>query len=124
MLKADNVLSDLKALEILFQVIAAKYLTEYVLAITSRTRFRYLKHSGKIFPKIWVHIARLSSFFDNAVPFATGNCQKFRPKVLGEWKAPSIFFSALIGTTENFCSICLNNLQWRQPLGRTRENIT
>ena len=24
----------------------------------------------------------------NAVPFATGSCRKFKPEVLGEWKAP------------------------------------
>ena len=65
-------------------------------------------------------MVRLSSFFENAVSFATGNWRKFRPEVLVERKAPIIFFSALTGTTENFCSICLNNLQCRQPLEKTR----
>ena len=43
------------------------------------------------FPKIWVYLARLSSFLgilENAVPFATGSCLRFKPDVLVEWKAP------------------------------------
>ena len=83
-----------------------------------------MKHSGKIFPKFGYTSRGCPLFFENAVPFATGNCRKFRPEVLVEWKAFIIFFSALTGTTENFCSICLNNLQCRQPLERTRKNIT
>ena len=50
-------------------------------------------------------------------------CQKFRLEVRVEWKAPIIFFSAFTGTTKIFCSICLDNLQCRQPLGRTRNII-
>ena len=49
------------------------------------------KQSGKIFSKIWVYLARLSSFLGilgNTVPFATGSCRKFKPDVLVEWKAP------------------------------------
>ena len=49
------------------------------------------KKSGKIFPKIWVYLARLSSFLgisENAVPFTTGSCLRFKPDVLVEWKAP------------------------------------
>ena len=41
--------------------------------------------SGK---KIWVYLARLSPFleiFENAVPFATESCRKFKPEVLVEW---------------------------------------
>ena len=40
--------------------------------------------------EIWVYLARLSSFleiFKNAaVPFANGNCRKFKPDVLVEGK--------------------------------------
>ena len=49
------------------------------------------KKSGKIFSKIWVYLARLSSFWgilENAVPFATGSCLRFKPDVLVKWKAP------------------------------------
>ena len=49
------------------------------------------KKSGKIFSKIWVYLARLSSFLgilENAVPFATGSCLRFKPDVLVERKAP------------------------------------
>ena len=48
------------------------------------------KKSGKVFSKIWVYLARLSSFLgilENAVLFATGSCLKFKPDVLVEWKA-------------------------------------
>ena len=78
---------------------------------------------GKKFSKIWVYFARLSSvqeIFENAFPFTAGSCRKFRREVWVEWKAPIIAFSALTGTTKIFCSICLDNLQCRQPLGRTR----
>jgi len=46
---------------------------------------------GRKFSKIWVYLARLSSFPEipeNAVPFATGNFWKFKPEFLVEWKAP------------------------------------
>ena len=46
--------------------------------------------SGK---NIWVYLARLSSFseiLENAVPFASGSCRKFKPEELVEWKAPNI----------------------------------
>ena len=36
---------------------------------------------------------RFSSFLvilENAVPFATGSCRKFKPDVLVEWKVPMI----------------------------------
>ena len=49
------------------------------------------KKSGKFFSKIWVYLARLSSslgILENAVPFATGSCLRFKPDVLVEWKAP------------------------------------
>ena len=41
------------------------------------------KLPGKNISKIWVHLARLSSFLimlENAVPFATGSCRKFNGK--------------------------------------------
>ena len=37
---------------------------------------------------------RFSSFLEileNAVPFATGSCRKFKPDVLVEWKVPIDF---------------------------------
>ena len=43
--------------------------------------------------KIFVYLAKLSSFFgilENAVPFATGSCRKFKADVLIEWKEPKI----------------------------------
>ena len=43
--------------------------------------------------KIWVYLVRLSFFLEileNVVPFATGSCQKFKPEVLVECKAPKI----------------------------------
>ena len=55
--------------------------------------------------------------YEIAVPFI------FAENSEVEWKARIIFFSAFTGTTKIFCSICLDNLQCRQPLGRTR-NIT
>ena len=39
--------------------------------------------------KIWVYLARFSSvleILEDAVPFATGSCRKFKEDVLGEWK--------------------------------------
>ena len=44
--------------------------------------------------KIWVYLARLSSvleILEDAVPFATGSCRKFKEDVLGEWKVPNVF---------------------------------
>ena len=35
----------------------------------------------------------LLQIFENAVPFATGSCRKFKPDVLVEWKAPMFFWS-------------------------------
>ena len=48
------------------------------------------KTSGK---KIWVYLVRLPPFLEipeNAVPIATGSCQKFKPEVLVECKVPKI----------------------------------
>ena len=48
------------------------------------------KTSGK---KIWVYLVRLPPFLEipeNAVPLATGSCQKFKPEVLVECKVPKI----------------------------------
>ena len=46
----------------------------------------------KYFSKIWVYLARLTSFMEileNTVPFATGSCRKFKADILVEWKAPN-----------------------------------
>ena len=52
------------------------------------------KTSGKKnFSKIWVYLVRLPPFLEipeNAVPLATGSCQKFKPEVLVECKVPKI----------------------------------
>ena len=59
-----------------------------------RAKLNGKKTSGNEFLKIWVYLARLSSvleIFENVVPFATGNCRKFMPDVLVEWKAPIVF---------------------------------
>ena len=47
----------------------------------------------KYFSKIWVYLVRLPPFLEipeNAVPLATGSCQKFKPEVLVECKVPKI----------------------------------
>ena len=44
------------------------------------------KTSEKKFPKN-LGIPR-EEILENAVPFATGSCRKFKPEVLVEWKAP------------------------------------
>ena len=47
--------------------------------------------SRKNFSKIWVYLARLSSFseiLESAVPFATGSCRKFKPDVWLNGKRP------------------------------------
>ena len=44
------------------------------------------KTSEKKFPKN-LGIPR-EEILENAVPFATGSCRKFKPQVLVEWKAP------------------------------------
>ena len=51
------------------------------------------KTSGEKFSKIWVYLARLSSFLEileNAVPFATGSSRIFKADVLIEWKTPVV----------------------------------
>ena len=52
------------------------------------------KTSGKKnVSKIWVYLVRLPPFLEipeNAVPLATGSCQKFKPEVLVECKVPKI----------------------------------
>ena len=45
------------------------------------------KLPGKNFSKIWVYLARLTSLteiLENAVPFATGSCRKFKADLLVE----------------------------------------
>ena len=91
------------------------------------------KSSVKNFSRIWVYLARLSSFLEvlkNTVPFATGSVQKFKVDVLVEWKAPKVslwklfsvhcvFFSGyelifiLVG---QFCKIDINFDQYLKPL--------
>ena len=47
--------------------------------------------SRKKSSKIWVYLARLSSFseiLESAVPFATGSCRKFKPDVWLNGKRP------------------------------------
>ena len=47
--------------------------------------------SRKKFSKIWVYLARLSSFseiLESAVPFATGSCRKFKSDVWLNGKRP------------------------------------
>ena len=59
----------------------------------SGTKLSGKKTSGKTFSKIWVYLARLSSFseiLENTVPFATGSCRKLKADVLVEWKAPDV----------------------------------
>ena len=51
------------------------------------------RKSFQKFSKIWVYLARLSSFseiLENTVPFATGSCRKLKADVLVEWKAPDV----------------------------------
>ena len=51
------------------------------------------KLRGKKFSKIWVYLVRLPpclEILENAVSFATGSCQKFKPEVLVECKVPKI----------------------------------
>ena len=52
------------------------------------------KTSGrKKVSKIWVYLARLSSFLEileNVVPFATGSSRIFKSDVLIEWKTPVV----------------------------------
>ena len=48
---------------------------------------------GKNFWKIWVYLARLSSFveiLENALPLTSGSCRKFKADVLVERKAPDV----------------------------------
>jgi len=48
---------------------------------------------GKNFSKIWVYLARLSTFPEipeNAIPFTTGNFWKFKPEFVEELKAPMV----------------------------------
>ena len=52
-----------------------------------RQKLNGKKTSGRKFSKIWVYLARLSSFLEileNAVPFTTGSCRKFKPDFLVE----------------------------------------
>ena len=53
------------------------------------------KPPGKKFRKFWYTSRGFPLFFleilDDSVPCATGSCQKFKPDVLVEWKAPWAF---------------------------------
>ena len=60
----------------------------------AKSKVEWKENYRKEFSKIWVFLTRLCSvleIFENAVPFATGNCRKFKPDVLVEWKAPIVF---------------------------------
>ena len=60
----------------------------------SESKVEWKENYRKEFSKIWVFLTSLCSvleIFENAVPFATGNCRKFNPDVLVEWKAPIVF---------------------------------
>ena len=59
-------------------------------------------------------------FYEIAVPFIFAENSDWKSGLNGK---RHYLFSVLTGTTKIFCSICLDNLQCRQPLGRTR-NIT
>ena len=75
----------------LFNFRIAKHSTSKILDIPL-TKLNGKKTSDKKPSKSWVYLAKLSyvlEMFENAVPFgmiATGNCLKFKPDVLGEWK--------------------------------------
>ena len=59
-------------------------------------KFEWKGNFRKKFSKIWVYLARLSSFLEileNAVPFATRSCRNFKPDVLVDWKAPKVYCS-------------------------------
>ena len=68
----------------------------------------------KAFSKIWVYLARFSSgleILENAVPFATGSCQKFKPDVLVEWKAPTMYMYPWMFCTMTNCKGPINSYQ-------------
>ena len=70
--------------------------------------------SGKTFSKIWLYLARFSSFLEileNAVPFATGSCQKFKPDVFVEWKAPTMYMYPWLFCTMTNCKGPINSHQ-------------
>ena len=59
---------------------------------------------------------RFSSFLEileNAVPFATGSCRKFKPDVLVEWKVPIDFSNLCRSQRDNFHDLCPIAL-WRK----------
>ena len=68
----------------------------------------------KAFSKIWVYLARFSSgleILENAVPFATGSCQKFKPDVFVEWKAPTMYMYPWLFCTMTNCKGPINSHQ-------------
>ena len=92
-----------------------------------------MKSSFKTFSRIWVYLARLSSFLEvlkNTVPFATGSCRKFKVDVVVEWKAPKVslrklFFAHCVFSSGyelifilvgQFCKIDINFDQYLKPL--------
>ena len=48
---------------------------------------------------------------ENAVPFATGSCQKFKPEVLVEWKAPTMYMYPWLFCTMANCKGPINSHQ-------------
>ena len=51
------------------------------------------------------------AILENAVPFATGSCQKFKPDVLVEWKAPTMYMYPWLFCTMTNCKGPINSHQ-------------
>ena len=57
------------------------------------SKVEWKANSREKFLKIWVYLARLSSFveiLENALPLTSGSCRKFKADVLVERKAPDV----------------------------------
>ena len=76
--------------------------------------------------KIFVYLAKLSSFLgilENAVPFATGKCRKFRPDVLTEWKAGLVNFVPEWRSTSKLDKTVPFNENGREALNQPRSQV-
>ena len=51
------------------------------------------------------------AILENAVPFATGSCQKFKPDVFVEWKAPTMYMYPWLFCTMTNCKGPINSHQ-------------
>ena len=72
---------------------------------------------GKNFQKIWVYLARLSSFveiLENALPLTSGSCWKFKADVLVERKAPDVCETSTVIAVKSDDVSCpdLNSRDW------------